>query len=96
MQNLLEQTSRWRPCLESTSLTHFQTRRPAKSRRQSSLEVKAITAKKEVPTWQMLSASAGASALEGYSINKKAVPRSTPSPTLPTEPDAETGKPVLL
>ncbi len=93
---MLDHTSRWRPCLESTSLSHFQCRRQGQSRRHVCLEVKAVTAKKEVPTWQMLSASAGASALEGYSINKNAVPRSTPSPTLPTEPDAETGKPVLL
>lgn len=50
----------------------------------------------EVPTWQQLSASAGASALEGYVVRRNEVPRSAPTPTLPTEADAETDKPVLL
>ncbi|CAL8470974.1 g10516 [Coccomyxa elongata] len=43
-----------------------------------------------------LSATAGASALEGYVVRRNEVPRSAPTPTLPTEADAETDKPVLL
>jgi hypothetical protein len=50
----------------------------------------------EVPTWQQLSACAGASALEGYMLRRNEVPRSAPTPTLPTTLDADTDKPVLL
>lgn len=96
MQSMLDQTARWRPCLESTSRAFLPSNKAGQRRRQICVEVKAASAIKEVPSWQMLSASAGATALEGYSINKKAVPRSAPSPTLPAEPDATTDKPVLL
>lgn len=50
----------------------------------------------EVPTWQQLSACAGASALEGYVLRRNDVPRTAPTPTLPTTRDADTDKPVLL
>ena len=61
-----------------------------------SITTYAAAALKEVPTWQQLSATAGASALEGYVVRRNEVPRSAPTPTLPTEADAETDKPVLL
>ncbi|CAK0782457.1 hypothetical protein CVIRNUC_005697 [Coccomyxa viridis] len=95
MQSVAEHTLRWRPCLDSTSLRHILSVRPGHRHRHVCLEVRAA-ATKDVPTWQQLSARAGASALEGFSVLKNNVPRTAPTPTLPTEPDASTDKPVLL
>lgn len=61
-----------------------------------SIRVQAASVLKDVPTWQQLSACAGASALEGYMVRRNEVPKSAPTPTLPTTADAETDKPVLL
>ena len=93
MQGLLEHMQRWRPCLEGTR--QFPCYRPGPKRRHSFLEVK-MAALKDVPSWTHISATAGASALEGYTIMKNAVPRSAPTPTLPTDPDETSDKPVLL
>ena len=93
MQGLLEQTQRWRPCLEGTRQSPCY--RPGPRRRHSCLEVRGA-ALKEVPSWTHISATAGASALEGYTIMKNAVPRSAPTPTLPADPDETSDKPVLL
>lgn len=73
----------------------FRTARLSKSRRHI-LHVSAASNVADVPTWQQLSACAGASALEGYVLRRNEVPRTAPTPTLPTTRDAETDKPVLL
>ena len=93
---MLEHSSR---CVQNrpfVHLAHSKKCSASKGLDRRSMKVQAASILKEVPTWQQLSACAGASALEGYMVRPREVPRSAPTPTLPTTADAETDKPVLL